>query len=436
MIIEEIYPLFKKSTGVTTDTRTMEGGELFFALRGENFDGNSFIRKALDNGCTGVVADDPATAKNPRVHVVPDALEVLQQLATHHRRQWGGKVLAITGSNGKTTTRELTAAVLSHKYKVLASRENLNNHIGVPLTLLKLTDEEVAVIEMGANHHGEIAMLAEIAEPDAGIITNIGKAHLEGFGSLEGVRQAKGELYDFLAANNRPVIANMSDPKLAEMVRERNLEYFSYGTGDGGYDVKGRFEGAGSNILGSFGWDDREFIVRSVLFGRYNFMNMLTAVAAGIWFGVKPADICLAIAGYQPDNNRSQLVNGKTNTLILDAYNANPTSMTAALDEFSQREDQRKMVILGDMLELGDHTMAEHEAVLRQLAVSSIDEVILVGEQFNTFASSPDYPFHFFISLDACLEYLEQNRPENYLILLKGSRKNALERATKLLQEC
>ncbi len=435
MNIEELYKVFRDSSGVSTDTRNVQGGELFFALRGEHFDGNVFVREALEKGCSGVVADDPSIAKMPGLFLVPDALQVLQELAAHHRRVWGGKVLAITGSNGKTTTRELTALVLSHQYKVIATEGNLNNHIGVPLTLLKIKDEEMAVIEMGANHEGEIALLAEIAAPDDGIITNIGKAHLEGFGTMEGVMRAKGELFDYLAANQGRAIVNMSDPVLKGMVEQRRLTYFSYGTG-GVFDVTGRFEGADSNIVGSFSMGDKEYILRSALFGRYNFMNMLTAAAAGVCMNVSPGNICLAIAGYQPDNNRSQVVTGQSNTLIMDAYNANPSSMQVALEEFFGREHDKKMVILGDMYELGASADAEHELVLKQLADSSVSEVLLVGERFSRFASNPAFPFRFFISLEDCMDYLEEIKPQNYLVLLKGSRKNRLERTTNFLLAC
>ena len=230
MNIEELYSVFIGSSGVTTDTRAIAGNEIFFALKGENFDGNTFVREALDRGCKFVVADDPSLAFLERVEVVKDALEVLQELAAFHRQRWKGRVLAITGSNGKTTTKELVASVLAVRYKILFSEGNLNNHIGVPLTLLKIKDEEIAIIEMGANHQGEIARLSEIAAPDVGMITNIGKAHLEGFGGIEGVKKGKGELYDYLALHGGTAIVNMSDPILAGMAKERGLKCFSYGT--------------------------------------------------------------------------------------------------------------------------------------------------------------------------------------------------------------
>ena len=432
MKIEELYSVFINSSGVTTDTRTIAGNEIFFALKGENFNGNTFVREALDRGCNFVVADDPSLASLDRVEVVKDVLEVLQELAAFHRRRWKGRVLAITGSNGKTTTKELVASVLSRRYKILFSEGNLNNQIGVPLTLLKLKDEEIAIIEMGANHQGEIARLSEIAAPDVGIITNIGKAHLEGFGGLEGVKRGKGELYDYLALHGRLAIVNMSDHILAGMAKERGLKHFSYGTTKD-CAVQGRLQEIENEIDGSFAVDGVEYMMRSGLFGAYNFMNMLTAAATGIFYGVLPADISRAIASYQPENNRSQVLKGKSNTLIMDAYNANPTSMSLALDEFERWRHDKKMVILGDMHELGEDESQEHEAVLKKLTASGLRNVLLVGERFGRFSATADFPFRFFHSLGECMDYLRETKPEKSLILLKGSRKNALEELTNLL---
>lgn len=432
MQIEELYRIFTDSAGVTTDTRMLSGNEIFFALKGENFDGNRFVEHALTAGCRLVVADDSALGGLKDVLVVPDALKLLQELAAYHRMKWGGEVLAITGSNGKTTTRELVAAVLSRKFQLLSSCGNLNNHIGVPLTILKIRDEELAVIEMGANHIGEIALLCEIASPNSGIITNIGRAHLEGFGSLEGVRRAKGELYDFLADHNGRAIVNMSDPVLKEMATQRRLKIFSYGL-ESGYEVTGMLQESQDEIKGSFKTLEATYALRSELFGAYNFMNMLTAAAAGVCYGVAPYEISEAIGGYSPENNRSQIIRGRSNTLIMDAYNANPTSMSLALEEFIQRDHPQKMVILGDMYELGEDSEHEHENVLNRLAESGIREVLLVGERFGRFSATPAFPFRFFAGVPECMEYLRSSRPENHYILLKGSRKNALEKTTDLL---
>jgi len=435
MSIESIYNKFISSSGVTTDTRFIQGNEIFFALKGEHFDGNNFVENALARGCRWAVADRSSLVGRDRVIVVNDALDTLQQLSAYHRKQWGGKILAITGSNGKTTTKELLLAVLSKKYRVLATAGNLNNHIGVPLTLLKIKDEQLAIIEMGANHTGEIAVLCGIASPDMGIITNIGKAHLEGFGGLTGVRRGKGELYDYLERNDGIVIADMSDPVLNSMVRERKLNVVSYGQGTG-FDVDGHLTASGDRIRGTFTHANNEYPLRSGLFGAYNFKNLLAAAAAGIYMNVPPEAIADAVEHYAPRNNRSQTIKGKSNTLILDAYNANPSSMKGALDEFEQRDHPNKIAILGDMFELGEDEHKEHEAVLKRLTGSNINMTMLVGERFGTFAGNPEYPFLFFNTLEQCLEHLEHDLPRNALIMLKGSRKNALENATNLLLDC
>lgn len=435
MSIKSIYNEFVVSSGVTTDTRAIRGNEVFFALKGEHFDGNNFIREALEKGCRCAVSDRPGPEGSGRVIVVEDVLHALQQLASYHRRKWGGQVLAITGSNGKTTTKELVHAVLSQQYQVLATEGNLNNHIGVPLTLLKIRNEELAIIEMGANHVGEIAVLCGIAAPDAGIITNIGKAHLEGFGSLAGVRKGKGELYDYLEANGGTAIADLSDPLLASMAGERKLKVFSYGVGTG-FDLSGQLAVSGERIEGIFHSGPDAYPLHSVLFGAYNFRNMLAAAAAGVFMNVPPHAISEAVERYVPQNNRSQTIRGRTNTLILDAYNANPTSMRGAIAEFEQRNHPVKIAILGDMYELGEDEYKEHRALLEQLTRTNINKVMLVGERFGAFAKDPAFPFHFFNSLEDCLVHLRAHPPENALIMLKGSRKNALENATKLLMDC
>lgn len=435
MSIESIYNEFVLSSGVTTDTRTIRGNEIFFALKGAQFDGNNFIGEALSKGCRCAVADRPGLHGTAHVIVVKNALETLQQIASFHRRKWGGQVLAITGSNGKTTTKELLYAVLSQQYNVLATEGNLNNHIGVPLTLLKLRNEEMAIIEMGANHLREIALLCDIAAPGTGIITNIGKAHLEGFGGLSGVRRGKGELYDYLEANGGTAIVDLSDPVLASMAGERKMKVFSYGVGTG-FDVSGQLEVSAGRIEGTFNSGSDAYPLRSGLFGTYNFRNMLAAAAAGIYLKVSPGAITKAVEKYVPQNNRSQIIRGKTNTLILDAYNANPTSMRGAITEFGQRIHPEKIAILGDMYELGEDEHKEHRALLEQLVNSNINTVMLVGERFGAFAEDPAFPFQFFSNLEECLTYLRTHPPQHALVMLKGSRKNALENATKLLMDC
>lgn len=435
MSIDSLYNEFLLSSGVTTDTRTIRGNEIFFALKGDHFDGNQFVREALEKGCRRAVSDQESLAGTSQVIVVKDALQTLQQLASHHRGKWGGKVLAITGSNGKTTTKELLHAVFATKYNVLATEGNLNNHIGVPLTLLKIRDEQLAIIEMGANHQGEIALLCKIALPDIGIITNIGKAHLEGFGGLTGIRKGKGEMYDYLDASGGTAIADLSDPVLASMVAERKMKVFTYGLGNG-YDVCGALVSSGDQLEGTFTVDDNVYPLRSQLFGAYNFKNLLTAAAAGVFMDVPPQNIKGAAESYVPQNNRSQILKGKTNTIILDAYNANPTSMRAALEEFARRNHPRKMLILGDMYELGADERMEHEALLEQLTRLELYRVMLVGKRFGAFAGNPAFPFQFFDTLEGCMNALKDDPPADSLIMLKGSRKNALEQATNLLQDC
>ena len=435
MGIEQIYKEFISSSGVSTDTRSIKGNELFFALKGENFNGNAFALEALEKGSRLVVADDPGLADSSRICIVEDSLKTLQDLASYHRLQWGGKVLAITGSNGKTTTKELIASVLSEKFKVLSTSGNMNNHIGVPLTLLNLKDEEIAVVEMGANHQGEIACLSQIASPDLGIITNIGKAHLEGFGGIQGVRKGKGELYDYLATNKKPVIANMSSGVLKEMTGERKLEVYSYGLGKG-FMVSGRLNDLPGRISGFLEISGKEYAVSSGLFGEYNFLNMLAAAAAGEVFGVDHQAIIRALENYTAENNRSQRIEGKTNSLILDAYNANPTSMEHALREFGKMKNRDKMLILGDMYELGTDSAHEHEHILKLLNELCFEHVLLIGSMFGEFSHRKEYPFHFFNTVDNCMEYLEDLRPSGFTILLKGSRKNTLEKTTNILAEC
>lgn len=434
-MIEELYTAYQASSGVSTDTRTLTGDEIFFALQGENFDGNQFVRQALEAGCKYVVTDDQSMQKEPGVFYVENSLNTLQQLAQYHRNKWAGRLMAITGSNGKTTTKELVSSVLSKKYSCIATKGNLNNHIGVPLTILKIRHEDVAIIEMGANHPGEIATLCDIASPDVGIITNIGKAHLEGFGSFEGVAKAKGELYNYLAEHKGTAIVNESDPKLVEMAAKRKLNRFSYGMTSTS-DITGEIISSLNNIEGIFSSKGKQYTFKSELFGEYNFMNILAAISAGVFFDVSELMISEAIEDYRPENNRSQVLEGKSNTLILDAYNANPSSMTLALHEFFKRDAPKKMVILGEMAELGKASAIEHKYILDLLVRSQIKEVILVGEHFYSLSDEAAYPFHFFQNLEECMIFIKNSIPRGYLILLKGSRINSLEYATNVLLDC
>ena len=434
MTLKELHTIFLKSAGVCTDSRKLVDKQIFFALKGENFDGNKYVEQALSLGCILAVSDDPAWRSEENVFVVDSVLEVLQALANYHRKQQDVTVLAITGSNGKTTTKELIAKVLSSEFPTLSTEGNLNNHIGLPLTLLRLKGEKLAVVEMGANHPGEIALLCNIAEPDLGIITNIGKAHLEGFGSIEGVRKAKGELYDYLAREEKLVLINADDPVLLDMAKERGLNSVRYGTPGG--KVQGSISATRPFLEGIVKIGDEKFSISTHMPGIYNFTNILAAISAAVHFGIAAKKIIRMISDYVPDNNRSQVVEGKSNTLLLDAYNANPTSMKASLEDFVSDDVQKKMVVLGEMLELGEETDAEHRAILEWLSKSNIEKVLLIGEHFVRLSDSGDYPFLFFADIHKCMKHLSEDKPSGYRILLKGSRKNAMEQATNMLLSC
>ena len=414
-----LYDLFRRCPGgVTTDSRNCPQGSLFVALKGENFDGNRFAASALEKGCAYAVVDDAACcpAGDSRYVLVDDCLHALQQLARHHRRVLGTPLIGITGTNGKTTTKELTAAVLARSHRVLCTQGNLNNHIGVPLTLLALKPEHtLAVVEMGASHPGDIKELVDIAEPDCGLITNVGKAHLQGFGSLEGVMRTKGELYDFL--RTRPdafIFLHKDDPDLCRMAGE--LPALCYGSDPELY-VCGRLLSCSPFLR--FAWKGAEdwHEVQTLLIGSYNLPNALAAVAVGRRFGVSEADICDALSAYVPRNNRSQLRRTSCNVLIIDAYNANPTSMRAAIDNFARMEAPHKMLILGDMLELGADSALEHQRIVDHLASYGLTDVVLVGAQFGaTRHSCPSFP-----DVAGLSDWLQTHKPVGKTILIKGS---------------
>ena len=428
--METLYRCFEQSRGVTTDTRRCETGMMFFALRGENFDGNAYAAKALELGCSYVVIDNPHynVVEDERVLLVDDVLTALQRLARYHRRQLGTPIIGITGTNGKTTTKELVAAVLSKKYSILYTQGNLNNHIGVPLTLLSLTPEhEMAIVEMGANHPGDIKELVEIAEPDYGVITNVGLAHLQGFGSLEGVIRTKGELYDYLRTTQHHTIFLNEDNNHLKGISQ-GLEAMTYGQAPTAAihgeliacDPYLRFRWTNGD-----GWNE----VATQLIGSYNIDNALCAAAVGLYFGVTREDISAALAGYTPQNNRSQLTKTERNMLVVDAYNANPTSMRAALDNFARMEVPHKMAILGDMKELGEATTAAHQEVVDRLATCGIDEVWLVGEAF----AKTEHVQRTFVDVEAVKSALQESMPEGYCILIKGSNSMKLSSLVPLL---
>lgn len=419
MDITPLYRIFRQCTCVTTDSRRCPQDSLFIALKGETFNGNAFATQALEQGCAYAVVDEARYARpgDARYIVVDNCLHALQQLANHHRRQHRAPVIGITGTNGKTTTKELIAAVLTQSHRVLYTQENLNNHIGVPLTLLGLQEgHDLAVIEMGASHPGDIKELVEIAEPDYGLITNVGKAHLEGFGSFEGVIKTKGELYDFLRYRGGTVFVHQDNPYLRKMAR--GLQQVTYGTEEGLY-VSGSITGNSPCL--AFEWkaedEDAWHEVQTQLIGTYNLPNALAAVAIGRFFGVEPPKINRALTAYLPSNNRSQLKRTVDNTLIIDAYNANPTSMAASIGNFADMQAENKMLILGDMRELGKDSPEEHQQVVDYLEACGFEDVWLVGEQFaatrHTYPTFPDAP--------TLIARLQQEKPRGKTILIKGS---------------
>ena len=412
-----LYKYFLECGKVTTDTRDCPEGSMFIALKGASFNGNTFASQAIANGCRYAVVDEAEYANDPegRILLVDDCLKALQELASWHRRVLGTKMIGITGANGKTTTKELIAAVLKEKYNVLYTQGNLNNHIGVPLTLLKLTAEhEMAVVEMGANHPGEIKTRVNIACPDYGIITNVGKAHLEGFGSFEGVIRTKGELYDYLRAKGGKIFIQNENPYLNSIAG--GLECVRYGSADDLY-VSGKVLSCSPFL--AFGWKSEGVTheVRTHLIGSYNVDNALAAVAIGKYFGVADDAVCHALSSYEPHNNRSQLVEAGGNRFVIDAYNANPTSMAAALDNFRMIEAVHKMVILGDMKELGEASVEEHQKIADMLTTCGFDRVILVGSEFGKTENSYEH----FNNADEVYAALSGDMPKGYMILIKGS---------------
>lgn len=433
--IETIYELFLRAgQNITTDTRTLRAGSVFFALKGANFDGNTFAEKALESGCSAVIADDQSLLEKPGIFLVEDVLTTLQELARHHRNQLKIPFLAITGSNGKTTNKELINAVLSRKYKVAATKGNLNNHIGVPLTVLSITPEhEFAVIEMGANHQGEIRLLCEIADPDYGLITNIGKAHLEGFGGIEGVKKGKGELFAYLKFKDGKAIINGDDEVLSELAFLNDK--ITYGCKKL-FDVIGKDYTTGETIQFKYTtrYGEKDFsklpMITTQIIGHYNLYNCLAAACVGNYFKVDDQAIINALQAYVPDMNRSQLVKTERNTLLLDAYNANPNSMKAALDNFAKYPAEKKFVLLGDMFELGSYAQNEHQSVVELLQQHGFKDVFLVGEQF---ANLKDLPFRQFVTTEECLAALSQMQISNFTVLIKGSRSMKMETLQKAL---
>lgn len=429
MEMKDLYELFLQHPTITTDSRDVPEGSMFFALKGETFDGNAYAKAALEQGAAYAVIDEKEYAEENNEHLilVEDVLTTLQQLAKYHRVHLGTPIIGITGTNGKTTTKELIATVLKKKYNVLYTQGNFNNHIGVPKTLLQLTKEhDIAVIEMGANHPGEIKTLVEIVLPDFGIITNVGKAHLLGFGSFEGVIRTKGELYDFLRAIEGTVFINNENPHLLGI--SKGLKLVKYGqTETDGLLVKGQL--VECNPFLKFEWNGG--VVQTRLIGSYNLDNALAAACIGTYFEVPSNDICDALAEYTPSNNRSQLTITKDNKLVVDAYNANPTSMKAALDNFRLIQADHKMCILGQMGELGDVSEEEHQKVIDLIGEGDFEQVWLVGDNFAKTRHPVNY--RLFANVEEVKTAISTQKPQGFLILIKGSNSNKLVQTVELL---
>jgi len=427
--IDEIYRQFLLCQKIVTDSRCDVRDAIFFALKGEKFDGNQFAGDALQKGASAVIIDNPDYLVQGQCYLVDDSLRVLQELAFIHRGENKAKIIGITGSNGKTTTKELIGAVLSSSFNTIMTQGNLNNHIGVPLSLLSIKkDTEFAVIEMGANYPGEINALCEIAQPDFGIVTNIGKAHLEGFGNLEGVASAKTELYRFIQKNNGLLFVNKDNNLL--MQRSENIKKITYGSFPDA-DCTGQIENNFPTLTLRWKWYHTHYTLQTNLYGDYNFENILAAICIGMHLGINPDKINQAVSGYVPVNNRSQWINTLYNSVLLDAYNANPSSMKAALLNFSRMPDPDKTIILGDMMELGDSSKQEHAEIIGLLRELHFNRCILVGRYFSSAAASG--PEICFDDTRQAEVHLEHNPLRHTTILLKGSRANQLEKLIHLL---
>ena len=460
MTIKELYKLYQEHPCITTDSRDCPEGSIFLALKGETFNGNQFALKALEQGCSYAIVDENVTPSQPprgEIIQVDDCLQTFKDLAREHRRQFQIPVIGITGTNGKTTTKELIAAVLQQKYNVLYTQGNFNNDVGVPKTLFRLTPEhEIAVIEMGASHPGDIKTLAETAEPTCGLITNVGRAHLQGFGSFKNVVKTKGELYDFLGRRGESLVfINVDNERLMDILPDsvwvapysanpENAEgctvgeviscapflKFRWRESDVNIEERGKATGRRAK-LGNERREEREqwYEVQTQLIGSYNIDNMMAAIAVGLNFGVEPADINRALEAYKPSNNRSQLTITEHNHLVVDAYNANPSSMRAALENFRLMDVRPKMAILGMMGELGNSSRKEHQKIVAQLATLELDEVWLVGSEF----AAIDSPYRKFADVEEVKAAIQAEQPQGYHILIKGSNSTRLYQLPELL---
>lgn len=423
MQIEDLYKVFLQYPIVVTDTRNIITDSLYFALRGENFNGNEFALQAIEKGCAFSVTDD-SNVNGDKIIRVHDVLLSLQNLAQYHRQKSSSVILAITGTNGKTTTKELISSVLSSQKKIVSTQGNLNNHIGVPLTLLTIKeDTEIAVVEMGANHPGEIDFLCNIADPDVGLVTNVGVAHIEGFGSFQGVINTKTELYRYLHKRNRKTFVNAGNEHLVPFANKENDIFYS---GDENNFVTGKLHGGGINI--SVAWrcgEGTEQIVDTQLSGDYNLENIVAAVAVGKYFGITDKNINKSISEYKPSNKRSQFCKTEKNEILIDAYNANPTSTMAAVENFHRILKDRKVIILGDMFELGQESKTEHNKILDLISGLGFKDVYLAGKDYFQFRNN--YPFIFFEDTLPLAAYIKNNPVKDCFILLKGSRGMKME---------
>ena len=427
MSIIDLYDLFIHNPQITTDSRNCPKGSIFFALKGDKFDGNQYAGKALASGCVYAVIDNPDYYIGERTILVDNVLKTLQQLAHHHRKVLGLPIIGITGTNGKTTTKELLAAVLSTKFNLLYTEGNFNNHIGVPLTLLRLThDHEMAVIEMGASHPGDIKELVDIVHPNYGIITNVGRAHLEGFGSFEGVIRTKGELYDYIRRSKGKIFIKKENEYLQSIAK--GIEQITYGNGDDAF-ASGQVVSCDPFLVFNWKQQGKLHTVETHMIGSYNLDNVLAAVAVGRFFKIPAERISRAIAAYEPTNNRSQFKKTDNNELIIDAYNANPSSMKVALDNFITMPVQPKAIILGDMRELGPTSDELHAEVVEQIKKGQFDKVFLCGEHFSKVGKE----FSPFATTEAMVEELRKQPLKGYHILIKGSHSMVLEKLADIL---
>lgn len=428
MTIPELFEIFKIHRQVCTDSREVKHNDIFFALKGPTFDGNAYAKMAVEKGAAYAVVDNPTLPQNSQFILVEDVLSTLQQLAAYYRKSFSIPVIGITGSNGKTTTKELIHAVLSTTFRTSTTKGNLNNHIGIPLTLLAIPpDAEMAVIEMGANHQKEIAGYCTYTMPTHGIITNCGKAHLEGFGGVEGVRKGKGELFDYIKANNGISFACKDFPYFHQMIAERNMnKVIWYGT-NGDTSIDARVVPNPTYLRVKINGLDKPIEISTHLVGDYNIYNVLAAVSIGHYFKVTSENMVKAISHYIPDNNRSQFTKIGGNNFIMDAYNANPSSMKAAIENFAAMNADKKMLMLGAMAELGEESLEEHKAILDLISQFSWDNIMLVGGDFGKL----QHPYLYFERPENAKDWWLKQRITGATILLKGSRSTAMEKVLR-----